>query len=260
MQPTAKEILEVALDAAYRAGRITLGYFDERGLGVEQKEDLSPVTVADRMSEESIRSAIARAFPTHAIVGEEFGRQAGSADVIWYIDPIDGTKSFIRGVPLYGVMIGVEIAGNPSVGVVNFPALDEIYWGATGEGSYRNGRRNQVSTISELPDAALMTTSIAGIERDPEMLAGYRALVAQVALDRTWGDCYGHMLVASGRAEIMLDPKMSVWDSAALLPIVEEAGGVFTDWQGERTIHGRSAVSTNQALAETVRVILREAP
>jgi histidinol-phosphatase len=258
MQNIPRDLVDIAIDAAWRAGRITLGFFGDRGLDVERKEDLSPVTIADRRAEESIRGMIERFFPDHTICGEEYGEQRGGAGVTWFIDPIDGTKSFIRGVPLFGVMIGVEIAGEPAVGVVNFPALDEIYWGARGEGSYRNGRRNQVSDIATLADAGLMTTSTAGIRKEPDKYEGYLRLSAEVALERTWGDCYGHMLVASGRAEIMLDPKMQVWDSAALLPIVEEAGGVFTDWSGERTIHGGSAVSTNRRLADEVRAMLAE--
>jgi histidinol phosphatase-like enzyme (inositol monophosphatase family) len=257
MQIDIREIRDVAVEAAIQAGKITLEYFQTPSFEIELKENLSPVTIADRRAEERIVEIIRRHFPDHSIIGEEGGSSKGRAEVTWIIDPIDGTKSFVRGVPLYGVMIGVEIEGDSQVGVVNVPALGEIHYAARGDGAYWNGRRSHVSTVSELADAALLLTDPRGFARDPAMVEGYRRLASVTKFERSWGDCYGHMLVATGRGEIMLDPGVSVWDVAAVKVIVEEAGGVFTDWNGVPTIHGASAVSTNAVLAGHARSLLR---
>jgi len=252
-----RDILDTAVEAAVEAGRLTLQYFQSSSFEVELKADASPVTVADRRAEERIIEIIGRRFPDHAILGEEHGNRQGTAPVTWIIDPIDGTKSFICGVPLYGVMIGVEIEGSADVGVVHFPALGEIYYAARGAGSYWNGRRIRVSRTAQLADAVLLATESRRLDPGTEKGAAHRALVEATRLYRTWGDCYGHMLVASGRADIMLDPAMSIWDCAPLQVIIEEAGGIFTDWSGAPTIHGGSAISTNADLRADVMEIIR---
>jgi histidinol-phosphatase len=163
-------------------------------------------------------------------------------------------------VPLYGTMIGVEIEGEAQVGVVNIPAAGELHYGAKGVGSYCNGRRSRVSAISALKDATLMLTDVRPYLRSEKLTEAYRQFVERTFLQRTWGDCYGYMLVATGRAEIMLDNKMSPWDCAALKPIIEEAGGSFTDWNGTPTIHGNNAVATNGLLHDEVLSILNLQP
>lgn len=249
-EPSLQDLLAFSTHAAWQAGRITLRYF-QTGVRIDKKSDDSPVTEADRAAERGIAGLIRDRFPDDAIVGEEFGDHAGRTGRRWIIDPIDGTKSFVHGVPLYGVMICVEIDGVPSVGVVHLPAMNEMVCAARGSGCTWNGRPASVSTVSRLEDALLCATdfeSFAEYGRD----GAYRNLAGRVAYCRGWGDCYGHILVATGRAEIMLDPIMAVWDCAALQPILEEAGGTFTDWSGNATIAGGEAISTNGALFDEV--------
>ena len=244
------ELLDLALSAAREAGEVTLRYF-QKNPTVETKADLSPVTIADRESERVLRQRIEQRFPDHGILGEEFGAVREGSAYRWMLDPIDGTLSFIHGVPLYGVMVGLEHAGEASLGVVHLPALGETVWARRGGGAWWNGRRARASDVARLGEAVLLTTDVtwfaaAGLD------AAYQRLRAATKLERTWGDCYGHMLVATGRAEIMLDPTLDQWDACALLPILEEAGGRFTDWRGLRTIRGGNAISTNGALHDAV--------
>ena len=249
-----RDLLNVAVDAAYLAGRRTLAHFNAE-VAVEDKADSTPVTVADREAERVIRERIARHFPGHSILGEEQGDTRGSdADYRWYIDPIDGTKSFVHGVPMYGVLIGVEVRGRPSVGVCYLPATDEMVAAADGLGCTWNGRVARVSSASQLVDATMNTSSItASLDRSD----AYENLIRRVKLNRGWGDAYGYMLVATGRAEVMLDPVVNPWDVAPLPVILREAGGKFTNWAGEETIRGPDGVATNGVLHETVLAVLR---
>jgi histidinol-phosphatase len=252
--PSLNDLLSVAVDAAYLGGRRTLAYFNT-GVPVETKADNTPVTVADREVEQIIRAAIAKRFPDHAILGEEGGDTAGrDPHHKWIIDPIDGTKSFVHGVPLFGVLIGVEVRGRPSVGVIYLPALDELIAAADGLGCAWNGRPARVSTVSRLADALLTTTSPESARARSD---AYERLAGQCRIVRAWGDCYGYALVATGRADVMLDPKMNPWDCAPMLPILREAGGHFTNWSGEETIWGKDAVATNGHLLQPVLEILR---
>jgi histidinol phosphatase-like enzyme (inositol monophosphatase family) len=245
--------LDFALDAAWQAGRVTLAHF-QAGVAVDRKGDGSPVTVADRDAERLIRRLVADRFPDHAIVGEEFGAADRDASHRWIVDPIDGTNSFIRGVPFYGVLLALEIDGDPVVGVAHFPGLGDMIGAARGGGCRWNGREARVSTVSSLAEACMTYTD--GREMDVRLGEGWRTLQDATAIQRGWGDCYGHCLVATGRADVMLDPRMHAWDCAALVPILEEAGGRFTDWRGARTIEGDDAVATNGALHEQVLAIL----
>lgn len=254
LQPSLPDLLGVAMEAAYRGGRRTLAYFNT-GVDVELKADNTPVTRADRESEEVIREQIARYFPGHTIMGEEGELKEGDPDYRWIIDPIDGTKTFVSGVPLYGVLIGVEVRGEPAVGVIYFPALDEMIDAAAGLGCRWNGRPARVSRVARLQDAAIMVTDVTGAAARS---GAYARLAAATRFQRTWGDCYGYALVATGRAEAMLDAAMNPWDCAPLLPILQEAGGRFTTWAGEATIWGPDAVGTNGALHEAVLELLRE--
>ena len=251
--PSLSDLLAVATDAAYAAGRRTLAYFNTR-IDVETKPDNTPVTCADREAEDMIRATVLRHFPTHSILGEEGGIHEGDPSHRWIIDPIDGTKSFVCGVPLYGVLIGVEVHGRPQVGVVYLPALDEMVAAATGMGCTWNGRPARVSKTGRLADAVISCTSITtALSRSD----AFERITAQAKVTRGWGDCYGHVLVATGRADIMMDPRMNPWDAAPFLPIYQEAGGHYTTWKDEPTIWGPDGVGTNSALHAEVLSILK---
>jgi histidinol phosphatase-like enzyme (inositol monophosphatase family) len=243
-------LLDFAQELAWQAGKITLAYFGT-GVTPDLKADQTPVTVADRESEQRMRAMIEARFPEHAILGEEYGETNAGASHRWILDPIDGTKSFVQGVPLYGVLVGLEREGEPIIGVCYLPALNEMVAAGKGMGCTLNGRQTRVSNVARFEDAVLLCSdaeSFAEYGRD----AAFNQLRTRVKFTRTWGDCYGHILVATGRAEIMLDPILSVWDCAALLPIMQEAGGSFTDWNGQTTIWGASGISTNSALRDQV--------
>ncbi|HVF28826.1 MAG TPA: histidinol-phosphatase [Pyrinomonadaceae bacterium] len=247
-------LLDFAVDLARGAGEITLHYF-RRGVEADRKSDGSFVTVADREAERYLRGALEKSFPDDAILGEEEGERSGSTSRRWIIDPIDGTYSFVHGVPLYGVLIGLEINGQPSLGVVNIPALGDLVYAARGAGCFWNGERVTTSQTSTLNDALLLATDFGTCENYGFGEAAVR-LQERVRARRTWGDCYGHVLVATGRADVMLDPVMNVWDCAALLPVIEEAGGTFTDWHGQRTIYGGNVISTNGVLLDEVMKVI----
>ncbi|HWB52998.1 MAG TPA: histidinol-phosphatase [Tepidisphaeraceae bacterium] len=250
------ELRAVAMDAAYVAGRRALAYFNTR-IEVQRKADNTPVTRADRESEELIRQIVSKRYPSHAILGEEQGATPGDEAYRWIIDPIDGTKTFITGAPLWGVLIGVEVRGRPSVGVIYLPVLDEMVSAATGMGCTWNGRPAHVSEVDQLSEATLLTSSIISCQKRSNV---FDTLASKCRLVRNWGDCYGYALVATGRAEIMVDPAMNPWDSAPMLPILEEAGGHFTNWAGEPTIWTKDAVATNGKLFEQVRQITSAEP
>jgi histidinol-phosphatase len=253
LEPSLKDLLSVATDAAYIAGRRTLAYFNAE-VAVEEKSDETPVTRADREAELIIRERVSRYFPDHAILGEEHGETKGNPDYRWLIDPIDGTKSFIHGVPLYGVLIGVEVRGRPSVGVIYAPGTDELVAAADGLGCTWNGRTARVSTTSRIEDATVLSSSI---HRAMQRSDAYPKIAKRAKLNRGWGDAYGYMLVATGRADIMLDPILNPWDCAPFPPIFREAGGRFTTWAGEETIWAPDGCATNGALNAEVLSILR---
>lgn len=252
-QPSLAELLDVATEAAHLGGRRTLAYFNAN-VAVETKADDTPVTLADREAEQVIRAHIARSFPTHSILGEESGSTDGDGEFRWIIDPIDGTKSFIHGVPLYGTLVGVEVRGTPRVGVIYLPALDELVCAADGLGCRWNGRPARVSTTSRLEDACISTTSP---ETARARSDAYQRLAERAKLKRAWGDAYGYVLVATGRCDVMLDPRLNPWDCAPMIPILREAGGRFSDWRGQETIWGNDGFATNAALYETVLDVLR---
>ena len=242
------ELLQFAVELGRGAGDITLEYF-RKNPETETKSDGSYVTIADRHAESFLREEIAKRFPDDGVIGEEEMESPGLSGRRWIVDPIDGTFAFVHGVPFYGVLIAVEIQGEMSVGVVNIPALGEIVSAAKGLGCFLNGEPARVSTTAELKDALLLSTSFS---RATELLQ------ARAGVSRTWGDCYGYVLVATGRADIMLDPVMNLWDCAPLLPIMEEAGGTFTDWRGVRTAYGGNSIATNGALFEEVMSLIRQ--
>ena len=251
-----REHLDFAAQTAYEAGRLTLGYFRTGEMRTELKPDDTPVTVADREAERLIRTRIGTKYPRHAVVGEEYGADEGTdASHRWIVDPIDGTKAFVRGVPLYGVLIGLEIEGVCEVGAAYFPALDEMVHAATGEGCYQNGRRTRVSNAERLEHGILSFTDAASFEEHGREEA-FRRLRLTAGGSRGWSDAYGHALVATGRIELMLDPVMNPWDCAPFPPILREAGGYFGDWSGNENIYANEALSTTELLLpEVLRLI-----
>lgn len=259
--------LNFARQLAYRAGRITLGYYN-KGIQHDLKTDESPVTAADRATEEFIRGEIEKAYPTHDIVGEEFGETVfpsphgrGARGEVknpfrWIVDPIDGTKSFLKGVPFYSVLIALEIEGKSRVGAVCFPALDEILYAADGLGAWWNGKRARVSKVRDLQQAVFCYTSWSGF-RTKKRLDVFNNMHKECFFGRGWSDAYGYHMVATGRAEIMLDPSIKIWDVAPFPPIFREAGGFFGSWAGkEGHIHGEG-LAVNTMLKAKVLKLLR---
>src|SRR6266487_2374755 len=252
-----KRLLDFAVQLAREAGAITYRHF-KGSFVAERKTDNSFVTIADREAERNLRASIERAFPDDGILGEEEEEKVGTSHRRWIVDPVDGTYSFVHGVPLYAVLIGLEIDGESVLGAVNLPALNELVYAARGLGCFWNGETARVSATKALSKALLLATDF-GTSEQYGFGRAAETLQRQVNARRTWGDAYGHVLVATGRADIMLDPVMNVWDCAALLPILEEAGGTFTDWKGQKTIRGGNAISTNRALFEDVMETIRKA-
>ena len=243
------EDLQLAVKFAEEAGNLTLSFYQSKSLKVDAKRDNTPVTEADRKAEELIRKGITDVFPGDGIFGEEFEEKISVNGRRWILDPIDGTRSFIHGVPLYGVMIGLEVDRRMRLGVVNFPALNEMYYAEEGFGAFMNGDAIQVSGISDYRDATVVFTEKEYL-LDPPSDHPVDSLRHDAGLVRGWGDCYGHMLVASGRAEVAVDKVMSPWDCAAVIPIVIEAGGNCFDYTGQTTIYGQGLVSANRFIGD----------
>jgi histidinol phosphatase-like enzyme (inositol monophosphatase family) len=253
--------LEFAVRAAREASALILAYYQNADLAVELKGDLSPVTAADRGAEDLLRKLIAAAFPQDGVLGEEFGEQPGSSGYRWILDPVDGTKSFVHGVPLFGTLIGLERGDEAVLGVCRMPALDEVVYAASGTGAWwQRGQGTpvpaRVSKTDKLNQALFSYTAVELFDQHGRRGA-FEALLRECQATRAWGDCYGHLLVATGRADIMADPVMNIWDAAPLLPILKEAGGTFIDWSGMETIRGGSGVSVNARLRDAVGEILK---
>lgn len=262
-QPSASDLetrYQFAREIANQAADFVRSHF-QTGVGVERKSDTSPVTIADRGAEELLRDAITRAFPHDGIVGEEYGVIDGTSGYRWILDPIDGTKSFISDVPLFGTMVAVERDGRGLIGVIAFPGLGATCIDAlVGSGAWEttsSGQRRpaKVSSVGQLQDGLVLTTDWEGFrERNAENTLN--SVAAASWFMRTWGDCYGHYLVATGRAVAMIDARLNIWDAAALQPIVEEAGGTFTDWSGTPTIQSPEGISTNRAVKDELLALL----
>lgn len=254
-----QSVLEAAIEVAKLTGDVALSYYRShvRGerLRVETKADGSPVSHADRASEQAARAFLQRYFPEDGVLGEELGETRPGAKRRWCIDPIDGTKSFLAGAPLWGSLVALVEGETVLAGAARFPVTGEAIAAAPGAGVVVEGGRAGVSAVESLADALVLTTD----ERFPDALgcAGpWRALADASRLARTWGDCFGYYLVATGRAELMTDGVLSPWDAACFLPIIEEAGGVITDWDGKRTAFGRGLIATNRGVATAARKIL----
>ena len=245
-------LLQAVSEVARLTGQVALAHFRTR-LDIETKRDGSPVTIADRAAEETARAWITARFPRDAILGEEFGSEGDpSGERRWLIDPIDGTKTYVRGVPLWGTLIGVLSGETVLAGAVFCPAVDEIVVAAQGEGCWWNESRCRVSDQTELARSTLLSTDVRFVGH-PERASRWSVLASEAAVTRTWGDCYGYVMVATGRAELMVDNLMSPWDSAALIPVVQEAGGEFSDWDGRVTPFGSGAMATNRTMAASLR-------
>lgn len=263
-----REVLEFARDAARQAGEFTMRYF-RSDCSVEWKADQSPVTIADRGAEELLRDRISRSYPTHGIVGEEFGETLGREPARWILDPVDGTFSFIRGVPLFCNLIGFEWQGRAVAGVIHMPALGEMVYAADNLGSWwidkmsythdsdGHARPAHVSDVRELSKACVLATS-SKTHKKHGRAALLERVVQACQADRGWSDGYAYALLATGRAEIVLDPKMAIWDAAAVLPVVTEAGGSVTDWTGRATHDGGDTIGTNGHLFEQVMSLIRQ--
>ena len=279
-------LMEAAAEVARIAGDVALRHF-RSALAVETKTDGSPVTIADRSAERAAREWLEARFPDDGILGEELGLTRPDAPRRWILDPIDGTKSFIRGVPLWGSLVAlVEEAGGenrvlagaayfPALGESlardtlskerqhfrldvdgeHLPALGESLAAAPGAGTWWNGVRCAVSRVATIEESTVLTTD-EHFRHAPARRAAWNALADRALLSRSWGDCYGYLLVATGRAEVMVDGILSPWDAAAFHPIIDEAGGVLTDWTGKRTAFGGDAIASNGALATMARRLL----
>ena len=252
------------MEIAREAGQAILAIRRHVSLQVQQKEDGTPVTQADRDAEMLLRERIGQRFPDDGILGEELDTLQGSNRYRWVLDPIDGTKSFIHEVPLYTTLVALLEEDEPLLGVIYAPATDEMLYAQVGKGCwYCQGcsepRSARVSQIADIREALLLTSDVESFTRDrsKDARAVYDQLAGRCHLARTWGDAYGYLMVATGRAEIMIDPEMDLWDTAALQPILSEAGGSFTDWQGRPTIHSIDSIATNGALADEVLAITR---
>ncbi|HEX5971578.1 MAG TPA: histidinol-phosphatase [Gemmatimonadaceae bacterium] len=256
IEPSANTLLAAAEELARLTGGVALSHY-RSALAVEQKADGSPVTVADRAAEQAAREWVRARFPDDGVLGEEFGEDRAGARRRWIIDPIDGTKSFVRGVPLWGSLVALCEGDEVLAGAAFFPAVDELVVAAPGAGCWWNGRRCSVSSVSDMSAATALTTDERFLHH-PGRRVAWERLGRHVSVARTWGDCFGYLLVATGRAEVMCDPELSPWDAAALQPIIVEAGGTFTDWFGRPTAFGGSAIATNRALAAESRALLAE--
>ncbi|MEQ9409963.1 MAG: inositol monophosphatase family protein [Fuerstiella sp.] len=256
--------LKFALTVTEQAAELILGHYQSQTLGVESKADDSPVTVADRGAETLIREALAREFPNDGILGEEFDDVPGSNGYRWILDPIDGTKPFIYGVPLFGTLVGIEFEGRMVAGVCRLPALNEVMYASEGDGAWW-----QIGDADPVPACVSDETSLASArlmftEPTSDIRCGrgdvLPQLLQKVRIARGWGDCYGHMLVATGRADIAIDPQMSAWDIAALIPIVREAGGSCTDWKGKESVTTGEGISVVPGLKDEILALLSDAP
>lgn len=248
-----------AIEIIREAGKITLDYFGKPDIGLERKSDDSPVTVADREAESLLRTRIREKFPEDAVLGEEFGAIEGNSGFRWILDPIDGTKTFITGVPLYSTLIGIELRGVCVIGLIAIPALGELVHAASGAGAWHcqpsgSIAKAKVSARDELGDAIFITSQVDSFAKRNAPFV-FEELQRRAYVTRTWGDGYGYLLVATGRADVIVDPAMNLWDAAALKPVLDEAGGFFGDWKGIPRIDGGEGVAVNQLLRDEVIAI-----
>ncbi len=253
MKTETKEFLKFCKLLTEISGENIRKYF-RTGITIESKEDDSPVTIADKTTEEKIRELIMKEYPEHGIIGEEFGKYKEDAEYQWILDPIDGTKSFICGAVTFGTLISLMKNGKPLFGVFHQPILNEFLFG-NNEETILNDSIVKINDVENISDAVMLTTDHLNVEVY-QNLAKFENLMKQVKIYRQWGDCYGYYLVASGFAQIMIDPIMSDWDKMALIPIINGAGGVITDYHGNDPLVGNSTIATTPNIHKQVIKIL----
>jgi len=258
MQADWRARYEKALELTRWAAQLALRYFDTP-LTVETKGDSSPVTIADRETEQTLRAGLAEAFPGDGFVGEEYGNESGSTGYRWIIDPIDGTRNFVRGIPIWATLVGLEYRGELIAGIVAAPALGHTYHALRGNGAYRNERRIRVSDQSDLSKGVLFYSSLSWFIQAGREQA-FLQLVNRTEKQRGFGDWYGHLLVAQGSGEVMVEHGVHAWDVAGIIPIVEEAGGRFTDWDGKVDIYRPDCICSNGKLHAEVLSVLAGDP
>lgn len=234
---------------ADESGKIIRNYFRTH-VSVDSKADASPVTIADKTAEEKMREMIMKEFPQHGIIGEEFGTHNESAEYKWILDPIDGTKSFITGTVTFGTLIALTKNGEPILGVINQPVLNEFLIGDNNSCEL-NGLKTEVRKCSSLAEATLLTTDHLNIEKYQDAKK-FDTLIRRVKLYRNWGDCYGYYLVATGYADIMIDPIMNIWDSSAVIPIICGAKGIITDYHGNDAAIGESIIAASPEIHQEI--------
>jgi histidinol-phosphatase len=246
--------LAAAVQAARAAGEIALRYY-RTGFDVTLKADATPVTQADRGAEQAIREVLGRAFPDCGFLGEELGA-VGDQRRRWIVDPIDGTKNFIRRIPVWATLIGLEEDGDVTVGVIHNPVTGELLAARRGGGAWRDGERVRVSSVDDLGEATLLHAGLR-LLREAGCWDGFVRLVDATGRQRGFGDYLGYALVAEGKAEIYVETDLKAWDLAACKVIVEEAGGRFTDFAGAPTVHSGTALASNGRLHDAALALLR---
>ncbi len=252
----SEKILPFMQTLADKSAAVIEPYFAHPELEVETKADATPVTKADRAAERVMRDHIAKHYPGHGIIGEEYGDESTDAEFVWVLDPIDGTKSFAAGCPLFGTLIALLHHGQPIAGVINQPVLKQFCFGDNEQTSL-NGKPVRMRYCPKLQDATILTTDIASIHRHQDG-AAFETLLDSTGMFRTWGDCYGYLLLACGWADIMLDPIMNKHDYLALLPVIRGAGGIITTWQGKDPLGGQSIVAASKYIHGRCIEILNE--
>ena len=240
---------------AVKSGEVIRSYYAMDNIVLETKDNQTPVTRADREAEALMRELIRKTYPDHGIIGEEFGEDNASAEFVWTLDPIDGTISFICGCPLFGTLVGLLHERRPVIGAINLPVLNQLCIGDCKQTTV-NGRVVQCRNITRLSEAVLLTTDIVKI-MEKHTNTVFDSLLGKTRLFRTWGDCYGYLLVASGKADIMIDLDMAIWDIMPIIPIIKGANGVITTWPGNDASHGTQCLATNHVLHSRVLEVLK---
>lgn len=251
---TLKELTPFIKHLCEESGFVIRKYFRTADLQLENKKDFSPVTIADKKAEEVIRALIEKEFPEHGILGEEFGESKTNAEYRWVIDPIDGTKSFICGTPLFGTLIALVQNGAPILGAIHQPILNDLTIGDN-QITKINGIQTFMRKPLGLENAVAITTDVQSI-LDLKNSEKFLGLMKKVKYLRTWGDAYGYYLLASGQADIMLDPIVNPWDMMAVIPVIRGAGGVISEWEGGEASTGNSLIAAHDSLHKSILGLL----
>ena len=239
---------------AEKSGEIIKRCYLAENIEIDLKADATPVTQADRDAEELMRELIRKTYPEHGVIGEEYGEDNAGAEFVWTLDPIDGTVSFASGCPLFGTLIGLLHQNQPLMGAIHQPLFHQLCIG-NGKRTLVDGRPVQLRSSNRIVDATVLTTDLTSIRRS-RYSEGFDLLLDRSRMFRTWGDCYGYLLVASGKADIMLDLDMSIWDIAPLIPVITGANGIITSWSGDDAVQGKSCIATSHTLHRQVVEIL----